>query len=186
MELSILTTPITDPVTVTQAKLFMGYPTTDQDTIIANMITVARQWLEARTGFSCVSKSYKAYFERDDALDNWYELPMVPVLAAPAITITVCGIATTFEQKGLRRVFIRPDTTWSTIGVGSTIEIYYLEATFQAGETSETANECIKRIVASMFNDRQDGRSSGAGVSFARLPYDTIQLINSINTNTGF
>jgi hypothetical protein len=184
MELSVLTTPIVELVTATQIKEFMGYPGSDQDSTITNMITVARQWFEANTGFSCVSKSYKAYFEKDDAVNGWYELPMVPVLAAPAISVSVCGTVSTFEQKGLRRIFIRPYTMWGTIGVGSTIESYYIEATFQAGEVSETANECIKRIVSSMFNDRQDGISSG--VQVGRLPYDTRALIETIKANTGF
>jgi hypothetical protein len=186
MELAVLTGAVTDPVTATQAKLFMGYPTTDQDTVITNMITVARQWLEANTGFSCVSKSYKAYFERDDAVNGWYELPVVPVLAAPVISVSVCGTVATFEQKGLRRVFIRPYTIWGTIGVGSSIEAYYIEATFQAGEVSETANECIKRIVSSMFNDRQDGVSTGGNVAYSRLPYDTRALIETLKANPGF
>ena len=181
MELTVLTGPAAEPVSVAEMKTYMGYPTTDQDTEIGYMITVARQWLENRTGFSCVSKSYKAYFEKIDAVNGWYELPVVPVLSVPAITITVCGTSTTFEQKGLRRVMVRPESTWSTIAVGSTIEIYYLEATFTAGETNATANECIRRIVTSMFNNREDGVEVKAG----RLPFDTIRLIESIDQNTG-
>jgi len=182
MDLSVLTSPIVEPVTVAEMRTFMGYPSSAQDTDIGYMITVAREWLEARTGFSCVSKSYKAYFEKDDAINGWYELPVVPVLAAPAITITVCGVSSTFEQKGMRRIYIRPAVTYSTIAIGAVVELYYIEATFQAGEVNQTANECIRRIVTSMFNHREDGIEINPG----RLPYDTLKLIESLDHKTGF
>ncbi len=182
MDLSVLTTTINEPVTVDECKNFMGYTETDQDELIRRMIRVARQWLEERTGLSCVSKSYKAYFEKDDRdPDGWYELPMVPVLSEPAITIEVTGISTTFQQKGLRKVWIKPDTVIGTIRVGSSGQLFYIEVTFQAGETNETANECIRRIVSSMFNNREDGSE----ISLSRLPFDTLRLIETLDTNTG-
>ena len=186
MELSVLSTTISEPVTVEDVKSFMGYTETDQDDIIQNMITVARQWLENRTGLSCVSKSYKAYFEKEDRdPEGWYELPMVPVLSTPAITVSVTGTSSTFQQKGLRKVRVKPDTVIGTLRIGATTDIFYVEITFQAGEYNETANECIKRIVSSMFNEREDGSSESGNVSASRLAYDTIRLIETIDQNTG-
>jgi hypothetical protein len=179
MELSVLSTGLIESVSVEDCKGFMGYTPADQDITIRNMIIVARQWLENRTGLSCISKSYKAYFEKEDAVNGWYELPMSPVLALPAITVSVCGTSMTFTQKGLRRVKIKPESYWSTIS--GTTETYYVEAIFQAGEANDTANEIIKRIVSSMFNNREDG----SDISVGRLPYDTLRLIETIDQNTG-
>jgi len=182
MELSVLSTTITEPVTVDEVKDMMGYTEDDQDERIRKLIRVARQWIENKAAISCVSKSYKAYFEKGDRdSSGWYELPVAPVLAAPAITVSSCGVSTTFEQKGLRRVYIRPAAVYSTLTGGSS-DNYYVEVTFQAGESNETANECIRRIVATMFNEPQDG----AEVSVSRLTYDTLTLIGTINNNTGF
>jgi len=182
MDLAVVTTLITEPVSVAQAKRFMGYTETDQDEDIQNMIRVARQWMENRTGTSCVPKSYKAYFEKGDRdPEGWYELPVAPVLSDPAITMTVCGESMTFQQKGLRTVSVKPDSTFGTIRVGATAEPFYVEVTFQAGEGNATANECIKRIVSSMFNNREDGGE----ISLSRLPYDTLRLIETLDTNTG-
>ena len=182
MDLSVLTTSITEPVTIEKVKSRMGYTEDDQDEDIYDMIRTAREWLENRTGISCVSKSYKAYFEKGDRdSDGWYELPVVPVLAAPAITMEVCGESMTFQQKGLRKVSVKPDSTFGTLRVGATAEPFYIEVTFQAGEGNHTANECIKRIVSSMFNNREDGGE----ISLSRLPYDTLRLIETLDTNTG-
>jgi hypothetical protein len=182
MEVTVVTTGLAEEVTVAEIKTITGYPGTDQDTRIEKLITVAREWLEARTGTSALAKSYKAHFEKSDRdSGGWYELPFSPVIATPAITVTVCGVSSTFEQKGLSRVYVRPAATWATIPAGGS-ETYYVEVVFTAGKSSETANECIRRIVVSMFNEPQDG----AEVSVSRLPYDTMRLIESIDQNTGF
>jgi len=182
MDLTILSTEIKEPVTVAQVKDYMGYTESDQDEVIFNMIRTARKWLEDRAGLSSVSKSYKAYFEKEDRdPDGWFELPVQPVLASPAITITVNGTSTTFQQKGLRKVLVKPDNVIGTLRIGATGTTWYMEVTFQAGETNRIAEECIKRIVSSMFNNREDGGE----ISLARMPYDTLRLIESLDTNTG-
>lgn len=184
MELVVLSKNIEEPITVDDMKAYMGYTPSDQDAVIHRMITTAREWLENRCSISVVNKQYKAYFEKHDLSGGWYELPVSPVQSSPAIAVSVCGTSTTFEQMGLKRVKIAPDTLIGTISVGATGEIYYVEATFNAGETNLTANEIIKRIVSSMFNAREDG--GGASVHVGRLPFDVLRLIETIDQNTGF
>ena len=184
MEIKVLSTNIIEPITVADQKAFMGYSSTDQDAVIFRMIQTARVWLENRTALSLVNKQYKAYFEREDAVDGWYELPVSPVQTTPAITVKVCGTTTTFDQIGLDRVRIRPDTVIGTIAVGASAEIYYIEATFNAGASNDAANEILKRIVSTMFNAREDG--GGAEVLTGRIPYDTLRLIEAIDQTTGF
>ena len=181
MELSVITSSITEPITHDQVKSFMGYPLTDtsQDATIDALITAAREFLEKRTSLSLVSKSYKAYFDEDDSVDGWYDLPVSPVLATPAITVSVSGVSTTFQQRGLNRVKICPDSVFSTMLVGQSDAGSYVEVVFQAGATNGTANKCLFNIVSFMFNHREDG----VGISVARLPFDTVSLINSISEN---
>lgn len=182
MEWTVLTADITEEVTATDVKDILGYPDDDQDTRIERLITVAREWLEARTGVSAVAKSYKARFEKADRdSEGYYELPFSPVIGTPD-PVQVCGVEVTFDQKGLERVRVRPATSYATIPVGGTSP-YYVDVTFTAGRSSETMNELIRRIVVTMFNAPQDG--AGEGVMAGRLPFDTIRLIDSINQNTG-
>lgn len=283
MQLEVLSTSITEPVSHDDVKAFMGYPLADtsQNATIDSMIIAAREWLEKRTALSLISKSYRAYFEKCDQDDGWYELPVSPVLDVPAIkvvirraikrldTITLTGtqaggtanivcdgltkvatfdttltktasnfvtvnavaylavgvvltsygedliftanvagvnftgattitntvptlsgivvntranvteINTSFSQEGLTRVRIRPDNVIGTVLVGASANPYYIEVTFQAGATNNIANQCLLSIVSSMFNHREDG----INVNIARLPFDTISLINSISMN---
>jgi uncharacterized phiE125 gp8 family phage protein len=181
IDLSVLTSSITEPVTHDEVKTFMGFPAADtsQDSLLDGMITAARQWLEGRTALSLVSKSYKAYFEREDSEDGWFELPVSPVLAAPAITVAVNGVDTTFDQKGLNIVKVFPSTVIGTLPVGSTSFDSYCEVVFQAGETNTQANEILKELVSIAFNYREDG----IGVSVGRIPYSLTQRIDSISRN---
>jgi len=181
MELTVLSTSFSEPVTVTDIKDYIGYPTTDQDNIIAGMITTARQWLEAHCALSVVNKQYKAYFEEEDAEDGWYELPVSPVLSSPAVVAQVCGTTVTYDLMGYYKKRIRPATVYGTIAVGAFSTLYYLEVTFNAGALNTTANEIIKKIVASLFKGRQDGLRED--ISIGRMPYDTRVLIDSINEN---
>lgn len=180
IELTVLTTSITEPITHDEVKTFMGFPASDtsQDTFIDGLITAAREWLEQRTALSLVSKSYKAYFEEEDSEEGWFELPISPVLATPPITVDVSGVSTTFQQKGLNRVKVMPDWVISTLQVGAT-ENSYVEITFQAGKDNATANNILLSIVSSMFNYRE----GGIGVSISRIPFDTLQMIESISQN---
>jgi len=180
MEVNVVTGSLTEEVTVAEINTITGYSDTDQDTRIALLITVAREWLEARTGVSALSKSYKAYFEKGDRdRTGYYELPFSPVTGVPVVS--VCGVATTeFDSVGMDRKRIRPSTSYATVPVGGTSP-YYVEVTFTAGASSKLTNECIRRIVVSMFNNPEDG----AEVSMSRLPFDTLRLIESINQNTG-
>jgi uncharacterized phiE125 gp8 family phage protein len=175
MQLKVIDT-ITEPVTATTVKGFLGYTATDQDTALGVIITAARVWFENRTGLSVVAKTYKAYFEKEDSDEGWYELPVTPVLSTPAITATVNGVSTTFQQKGLTKVSVCPDNVIGTVGVGASSAPWYMEVTFDAGETSDAANQCITEIAAAIFNNRDQG----IGVNAARIPFDTIQRVNQM------
>jgi uncharacterized phiE125 gp8 family phage protein len=182
MQLKVLSSNITEPVSVADVRDHMGYPRTDQDAKIVKLIRVAREWLENRTALSLVNKQYKAYFECEDRKNGWFELPVAPVLSDPAIVVAVCGVTADFDQKGLDEVWIRPYDVYGTIRIGASTSTYYVEATFNAGAKNDTGNECIIRIAATMFDQRDD---NSGGVTVGRLPYDTMRLIETINRNTG-
>jgi hypothetical protein len=181
MRWDVLTSQITEPVTHDQVKTFMNYPAADtsQDTFIDSCIVVARKWLEKRTALSIVSKSYKAYFEREDAEAGWYELPFSPVLTTPVITSSMNGVSTTFQQVGMGKVRVMPDSVFGTTHIGGSSVPSYLEVIFQAGATNEEANNILLELVSIAFNNR----AGSGGVSTGNIPYDLLQRIDSISEN---
>jgi hypothetical protein len=117
---------------------------------------------------------------------GYFELPVSPVLSSPALVVELCGVSATFIQKGMNKVKVKPDSYIGTVRVGADADPYYLEVTFTAGESNDMANECIRRIACTMFNEPQDGAGESMNVSVSRLSYDTTRLIESIDQNTGF
>jgi uncharacterized phiE125 gp8 family phage protein len=180
---------LTEPVTTAEFKTFSGYSGTDQDSLIASLITAARQFLELETGVSCLSKVYEVQFNRWDMIsddlshvgysgydDGWFRLPFAPVTSITSAKIN--DVAVTYDERGQGVIEIRPDTVVQT-GTSSN----ELDVVFTAGETSTMAKNAILRIVSDLFNNREDDIS---GVSMARLSFDTQRFINNLSKNTGF
>lgn len=168
---------IAEPVTVKECKDYMGYSGTDQDGFIQNLITTAREFIENETGFSGVSKSYEAEFDRWDMIsddltkvgyqgwdDGWYKLPFAPVTSITSVELS--GVTTTYSQKGLKTVFIHPDTVVQT-GVSNNI----LQVEFVAGEASAQFKTAVLRVVSDLFNNREDTGNVQSLVSFSTLRY---------------
>jgi uncharacterized phiE125 gp8 family phage protein len=181
MQIKVVSSSITEPVTHATVKTFMGVLAADtsQDALIDILITAAREFFEQRTGLSVVSKSYKVYFDQSEAEDGWYEIPVFPILATPVMIVKMNDVVTTFTQTGLTRIRIRPDSVYGTLPIGASASPSYLTAEFDAGATNATANSIIIGIVSQMFNYREDG----IDISIARLPFDLVARINSLTMN---
>jgi uncharacterized phiE125 gp8 family phage protein len=180
MQLICTTDPgnINETITADDVKTFMGYPVAEQtqDLLIESMIRSAREWLEQRTALSLVSKDYKVYFDPEEAEDGWYELPVSPVTGTPVVSVS--GTVTTFEQKGLKRIFIYPASVYSSALVGQTTPSY-LEVKFTAGESNNSANQVLMELVSFMFNNREGSTT----LNIASLPYDLKGRINALSVN---
>jgi len=180
---------ISEPVSATEFKTFVGYSGTDQDSLITSLITAAREFLESETGLSCVSKSYQCEFDRWDMIsddlsrigyngydDGWFRLPFSPVTSITSVEIA--SVATTYSQRGLKTVEIHPDTVIQTGTTGNICEVEFV-----AGEYNGTMKNAILRIVSDLFNNREDNVSD---VSMSSLSFDTQRLISGLSINTGF
>lgn len=180
---------LTEPVTTAEFKTFTGYSGTDQDSLIASLITAARVFLENETGLSCISKVYEAEFTRWDMIADdltkvgysgwdagWFRLPFSPVTVITSVKIST--VTTTYSQRGLKVIEIKPDNVIQT-GTSNNV----LQVEFTAGASDYLAKNAILRIASSLFNNREDDVS---GVSMSSLNFDTQRLIASLNQNCGF
>jgi uncharacterized phiE125 gp8 family phage protein len=175
MQVKEKTGTITDPVTVSEAKGYIGYTSTDQDALFAILITAAREWLESHYAFSCVSKSYIARFVKADAVDGWYELPYSPVTSITSVTVDSEDVD--YEEQGDEIRSILPDTIIST---GTLTNELVVE--FVAGAANNRAKTGIMRIVSDMFNNKDDNPTN---INAAKLSYDTTRYLEGLNNNTG-
>jgi len=97
---------LTEPVTAAELKIYIGYNNTDQDSLFADLITSARQWVENYTSLSAISKIYEVFFESGDDINGWFALPIGPVTSITSVQQD--GTIVTYEEKGQSEYSISP------------------------------------------------------------------------------
>ena len=68
--------PITEPVTLAEAKLYCRVTTSAEDTLITLMITQAREAIEVATGLSLIPKDITTYFNN---VSGNFDIPFGPI-----------------------------------------------------------------------------------------------------------
>lgn len=98
MEIQIITNLSVEPVTVAEAKSYLRLIGSDEDSLIAELITSARERLEKFTGLSFGTKTLKMY-TRDS--NKWFELGYGPVTSITSV-LDDDAVALTYESRGLQ------------------------------------------------------------------------------------
>ena len=83
MSLQLISPPSTEPVSLSEAKLHLKVDTTDDDALIARLITAARARAEWHTGRAFVTQSWILW---RDCWAECVEIPLPPLQAITAVT----------------------------------------------------------------------------------------------------
>ena len=78
----VTTAPVTEPVTTAEAKLYLRVDFSDDDTLIATLITAARQRAEDIAGRAFISQTIAAW------LDYWPDDGVIRIKRGPVATVT--------------------------------------------------------------------------------------------------
>ena len=97
MEVVVVTDLASEPVSVQEAKDYMRISNNEEDTLIEELITSARQRLEGFTNRSFGTKTLKV---RWNELNGWQELPYSPIQSITSV-VNDDLTALTYESKGL-------------------------------------------------------------------------------------
>jgi uncharacterized phiE125 gp8 family phage protein len=96
-----LTSPVSEPVSLAEAKLFLRLDAADEDELITTLITAARLMIEAASGRMLIDQTWRI------VLDRWPEggeirLPLAPVSAIAAARVyDVLGSAQPVTEAAL-------------------------------------------------------------------------------------
>ena len=63
MGLKVITEPATEPITLTEAKLWIRYTQSLQNDVVTALITAARRYVESWTNRTLVTTTYEYYVE---------------------------------------------------------------------------------------------------------------------------
>lgn len=128
-------TVTTEPITVTEVKSYCKIDYSDEDTLIATLITSVREQVEQFTGLSLAAKTIE-YFDEEIADEIYLPFPNHDSITEVKINGEV---STAYSKTGLSQFIIKPNST--LISEGSNDHGIYIKyvtkATFPSGIKSE-------------------------------------------------
>jgi uncharacterized phiE125 gp8 family phage protein len=176
--LVLVTAPASEPVTATEAKLWLKLDDSDDDTIITELISAARKVFEEMTGRSLINTTWRAEW---DALprngtyagaptSRELELPRAPLVSVTHVkysTNVAAGTEDTFastnytvgtdlDRNRFGRLWLDDDADWPDIGSfpGALrcqfVAGYGADATF----VPEEIKVCIKLLISHLYQNR--------------------------------
>jgi len=163
MSLQLITPPSLEPVTLADAKLHLKVDTTDDDALIARLITAARVRAEWHTGRAFVTQSWILW---NDCWSERVEIPLPPLQSVAAVTVYAPnGTATAIDPSAYavdaasqpaRILFgcIPPTALRAINAVAIAFGAGYGDA---ADDVPAPVCEAILEIVAELYVHRGDG-----------------------------
>jgi len=177
MGLSLVTAPILEPITLTEAKAHLRVDGTDSDVIIAAYITAARQHFEAVTRRALVAQTWDYTLECFPHGD--IDLPIQPVISVTSVSyITPAGATASYSAgsspdvpyydvttDGPRaEVFPKYGNVWpETRYHGNAVTVRFVAGyalttdSPQVVTVPEDIKTCIKLMVGDLFENRETG-----------------------------
>ena len=176
--------PLTEPLSLPEAKAHLRVTHADDDAYISTLIKTARQSIEARTGLALISQGWSVF------LDDWpdhgvIELPLAPVLDVADIKVygeddtpSLIDPSHYYEDKVSRpaRIILRGSRNWVKPGrAANGIEILL---TIGFVSVPEPLREAVLQLVGHWYETRGDEAAEEKPLHVAQLiqPYREMRL----------
>lgn len=178
MTLHLLTPPLVEPVSLSEAKTWLRVAHPDEDTLITETIRVARERVEAETGLALIARSYR------EVLDAWPARRLsafgqaVSVARGPLISVEAVR---TYAQDGAATLWDPAEYRAETGEPGRIVAVYPfslpcpdrpaggIEIAFTAGfgtqaeDVPATLKDAILRLVAQSYSTAEPAESARRG-----------------------
>lgn len=167
MALVISTEPTEEPLSIEEVKAHLRVEIEDDDDLILNLITSARQYVEAYLKRALITQTWKYYIE-DFPDEDYIELPFPPLSSvtsvvytdyagtATTMTVTTDYVVDTYKEPG--RVVLAYGQSWptTTLTVTSPICITYI----CGYGTPEDIPRAIRSAMLIFISDLYENRES--------------------------
>jgi len=190
MNLSIVTAPAIEPITLTEAKAFCRVDSDSEDTLITALITAARQWCENFTNRAFIEQSWRYSLDSQDEFPAVIRVPRPKLVSVTHIkSYSLTNVASTVAPATYfadvhstpGRIVLNDGQIWPTdLRAIDSLEIEY-KAGYgaTAADVPDNIRTAIKRIVATMFEHREEAAALLAGGSVYEFKdFTTATLLN--------
>jgi uncharacterized phiE125 gp8 family phage protein len=173
MSLRLITAPSTYPVTLAEAKAHLRVDSTDEDTLIASMISAATDVAEQHTGRAIMPQTWELSL---DEFQTSIELTRVPVQSITSITyVDELGAPQTLsptayvlvkDDFGYAKIIPSYLTVWPTVlAQPLSVTVIYVAGYADAAAVPEAIKSWILLTVAALFENREAESYSARAVS---------------------
>ncbi len=145
--------PASEPVTLTEAKLYLRVDLADEDNLISDLIVAARMSAESWLRSSLISQTWKLVY--NDYLDSEVELPMPPI--AGISNVVVVNRDTTSQTISATDYYLNAAKTkllFDNYVSGFSIEITYNTGYGTATQIPTPIKYGILAHIAAMYDER--------------------------------
>lgn len=173
MNVSIITPPVSDPVTLADAKAQCRVDGTDEDELIDGLIAAATAHVEAYTGRSIITQTLRL---KTDAFTDEILLPRGPVQSVSSVTYYDANgneqtASPTLYQLSENSVFRVPGASWPTTDEGKDrVSIIYV-----AGEAAP--QPAVRHAILLLIGWWYDNRSAASSTAMKEVPHAVDALL---------
>lgn len=185
LRLTLVTPPPIEPISVAEAKLHARIDETADDTLVAALITAAREMAESYTRRAFVTQTWKMFLDAFPS-DTEIELPKAPLQSVTHVkTYDDADVATVFAASGYfvdastrpGRIVLRDAASWPTTAtrVANAIEVQFICGYGNAPtDVPLKIRQAMLLTIAHLYEHRGDANEE--------MPYTACTLLDSERT----
>lgn len=172
-----VTAPTVEPVELLEAKAHLRVTATDEDSLIEDLVAVARQRLERATGRAFITQTHD-YILDDFPSGTFMVLPRPPLISVTSVKYTPEGAAeSTFtssdylvdtSSKFGGRIMLKRTASWpsDTLDVLNGVVVQFVAGYGPAAtDVPEPLQQAVLIDLATLFENREDS-VVGTGIAF--------------------
>jgi uncharacterized phiE125 gp8 family phage protein len=180
MALRLVTAPTSEPVTLTELKALLRVDTSDEDTLLATLLTAARQYAEEFQNRACVPQTWDLSLDCFPAL---IRLPRAPLASVTSITyLDGDGASQTLAANQYRvdtatepgRVTPAYGVSWpATQTITNAVVVRFVAGWASAALVPAPIKHAIALLVSHWFEHREPALANG----LTELPFAVESLL---------
>ena len=168
MDLTVVTAPVAEPITTTEAKTHCRVDSADDDTYIDTLIKSARMWVERTHGLVCVNTTYDGSIDGFPFVDGAIVFPRYPLSSVTSITYHSEDLTTSTvfssasyqvdTRKRPPRVVIKNGSSWpaDSLRLSSGVVVRFVAGYGAAASAvPEDIKHAVKLLVGQMYAHRE-------------------------------
>lgn len=175
---SVITAPVLEPVTLSEAKLHLRVDTTTDDTLITALIAAARETIEERVGMALLTQTRDAYAPAFPA-ETVLTLPYGPLQSVTGVYYTetdssselTFAAASYLSQTWRNAIVLKSGYAWPT---DATMRVRYVCGYTSAGLIPQRLRQALLLLVGHWYENRE-ATQTGA---LKEIPWAVEALIN--------